>query len=61
VDALHPAAAVVEQVLAQPDQIAKLLDLGGRDPALGQPPLLQELAQVPGVLAVGLGPLLASP
>ncbi len=55
-DALHPGGVLLAQVLEQLQPGAHLQHLLGRDPRLGQPPAGEQLAQMPGVGAVGLGP-----
>jgi hypothetical protein len=59
VDALLPSGALVDQPLAQPHGGAQVQNPGG-DPGAGQPALLQQLPQQPGVGAVGLGPPLGA-
>jgi hypothetical protein len=60
-DALLPFAALSNQGVAQPDLGAQIEQVVGRDPRLGQPADHQQLAQVAGVGAVGLGALLVAP
>jgi hypothetical protein len=60
-DALQPARALVDQRLAQPGAGAPLEHMRGRDQGLRQPPLQEQRAQPPGVLAVGLGAPLPAP
>ena len=60
-DALHPLGALVDQRVTQPRARAPLADVLGRDPGLRQPAVGEQLAQPPGVLAVGLGAALATP
>ena len=59
-DALLPLAALVLQGVAQPDLGAQLENVLGRDPRLGHSPRLEQLAQTPGILAIGLGTLLGA-
>src|SRR6266545_869903 len=56
----HAVDAAV-QGLAQPDQGADLLDVGRRDPRLGEATGEEELAQELGVGGVGLRPALTAP
>src|SRR3954447_5856398 len=51
--------ALIDQRVPHPRPRAPLPDVLGRDPRLGQPALGEQLAQPPGVLAVGLGAPLA--
>ena len=60
VDALHPAGVLIPQILEQLQQTPYLQHLLRCDPRLGQPPRGQQLAQLPGVGPVGLGPPLRS-
>ncbi len=60
VDALHPGGVLAAQVIVGLQQRPGFQDLPGRDPALGQPALGQQLPQVPGVGLVGLGVPLAA-
>lgn len=57
-DALLPLAALVDKGVTQPHPRAQIEQMIGRDPRLRQPPVHQQLPQMPGVSAVGLGPLL---
>ena len=59
-DPLLPGGALVDQRLAQPHPLAQLEDLLRRRPRLRQPTLLQQLAQVTRVGAVGLRSRLAA-
>ena len=59
-DALLPGPALVHEVDVRPAQGAHLEHVVGRDPRLGQPALVKQLAQQARVGAVGLGPLLAA-
>jgi hypothetical protein len=59
-DPLMPAAALIQQVLIQPDNRPGLQHVGRRDPALGQVPGGQVRPQVPAVCLVGLGVPLAA-
>ena len=59
-DPLMPGAALIQQVLVQPDDSARLQHVARRDPALGQVPGQQVHPQVPGVGLVGLGVPLAA-
>ena len=60
VDPLHPGGVLAAQVMVGLQQRPGFQDLPGRDPALGQPALGQQLPQVPGVGLVGLGVPLAA-
>jgi hypothetical protein len=60
VDPLHPGGVLTAQVVVGLQQRPGLQDPRGRDPALGQPVLGQQPAQVPGVGPVGLGVPLAA-
>src|SRR5512132_3577274 len=55
---LLPLAALVDQRVAQPHACAQIEDVLGRDPRLRQPVDHHQLAQMPGVGPIGLGPLL---
>ncbi len=59
-DALLPLAALIDERVTQTDAGAQVEQVLGRDPGLRQPPDHQQLAQVPGVGAVGLGALLVA-
>ena len=61
VDALHPGGVLGPQVVVGLQQRPALQDVRRRDPALGQPPVGQQLPQVPRVGLVGLGVPLAAP
>jgi hypothetical protein len=58
---LLPLAALVDQRVAQPNPRAQIEDVIGRDPRLRQATDPHQLAQQPGVSAIGLRALLASP
>jgi hypothetical protein len=60
VDALVPAGALADQGPAQPDLGTRVGDVRRWHPRLGQGAGAQELAQVAGVGAVGLGPPLGA-
>jgi hypothetical protein len=60
VDSLQPGGALLDQRAAQAHQRAQLEDLLGRDPRLRHAPLLEQLAQMLRVGAVGLGPALGA-
>ena len=60
VDALLPLAALVDQRVTQPDPRAEIQQVIGRNPGLRQPADHQQLAQVAGVGAIGLGALLGA-
>jgi hypothetical protein len=56
VQALRPAGAVAHQCAAQPGLIAQLLDLGRRQPGLGQELFGEQQHAPAAVELVGLGP-----
>ena len=61
VDALLPGPALVHEVDVRPAQSTHLEHVVGRDPRLGQLARVQQISEQPGVGAIGLGVLLASP
>jgi hypothetical protein len=60
VDSLHPGGVLAAQVMVGLQQRPGFQDLHGRDIALGQPALGQQLPQVPGAGLTGLGVPLAA-
>jgi hypothetical protein len=60
VDALHPGGVLAAQVVVGLQQRPALQEPPRRDPAFRQPPLREQLPQVPGVGLVGLGVPLAA-
>src|SRR3712207_222390 len=60
VDALLVCSTLLDQGLPRPHKGPKLLDVRRWDPRLGQPPDQEQLPQVLGIEAIGLGPLLAA-
>src|SRR5215217_7985576 len=59
-DALLPLAALVNERVAQAHAGAQIEQVPWRNPRLGQPPDHQQLPQVPGVGAIGLGAFLVA-
>ena len=60
VDALHPGRVLGPQVVIGLQQRPAFQDVAGRDPALRQPSLGQQLPEVPAVGLIGLGVPLAA-
>src|SRR2546421_10448484 len=60
-DTADPARALIDQALAQTHLGAQVGDELGGDPGLGQRTGQQQVAEMTGVGAVGLGPPLLSP
>jgi hypothetical protein len=58
--ALLPLPALLTERVPQPDPGAQIEQVIGRDPGLRQPREHQQLAQMPGVRAIGLGALLGA-
>ena len=61
VDPLGPGGVLGPQVVIGLQQRPAFQDVRGRDPALRQPPVGQQLPQVPGVGLIGLGMPLTAP
>src|SRR5215204_794369 len=59
VDALLMSRALLDEAMAQPHQSPYLLDVIGWYPRLRKPVNYHKIPQVPGVKAIGLGPLVA--
>jgi hypothetical protein len=53
-DPLQPLRALVDQGVTHPGPRTPLAHVLGRDPRLREPPVAEQLAQPPGVLAIGL-------
>ena len=60
-DPLRPGGVLDPQVVVGLQQRPAFQDVRGRDPALGQPPVRQQLPQVPGIGLIRLGVPLAAP